>query len=256
MSFLGRAIRLPLRLIPRGAVLRVFSGPLRGRRWIAGAATHGCWLGTYERFAQRTFVEHVRPGSVVYDIGANVGFFTLLASKLAGPAGAVYAFEPMERNLRYIRDHLRLNHAENVHVLPVAVSDRIGPVRFAAAHNPAMGGLAASGEVEVQSTTLDELAFTIAPPSFIKMDIEGGEHVALSGAVELLGSAQPVILLSEHGWEQHERCGRLLESLGYALKLLVDGTSDGNYVVLATPRNRAHARAPRANGRLHPSPRL
>lgn len=238
MSLLGRAIRLPLRLIPRDAVLRVLSGPLRGRRWIAGAATHGCWLGTYERFVQRIFVEHVRPGSVVYDVGANAGFFTLLSSKLAGPSGAVYAFEPMERNLRYVREHLRLNRVENVHVVPMAVSDRIGPVRFAAAHNPAMGGLAAAGEIEVQSTTLDELASTIAPPSFIKMDIEGAEHAALSGAVEVLRRARPVILLSEHGWEQHERCGRLLESLDYELKLLVDGASDGNYVVLATPRNR------------------
>ncbi|HEY0371125.1 MAG TPA: FkbM family methyltransferase [Thermoanaerobaculia bacterium] len=236
MSFLGRAIRLPLRLVPRDAVLRVLSGPLLGRRWIAGAATNGCWLGTYERFAQRIFVEHVRPGSVVYDVGANAGFFTLLASKLAGPSGAVYAFEPMERNLRYIREHLRLNRTGNVHVVPMAVSDRTGPVRFAAAHNPAMGGLAASGEIEVQSTTLDEWASTMAPPSFIKMDIEGAEHAALSGAVELLRSARPVILLSEHGWEQHERCGLLLESLGYELKLLVDGAGDGNYVVLATPR--------------------
>ncbi|HET8775924.1 MAG TPA: FkbM family methyltransferase [Thermoanaerobaculia bacterium] len=236
MPLLGRAIRFPLRLIPRGAVLRVLSGPLRGRRWIAGAATHGCWLGTYERSVQRLFVEHVRPGGVVYDVGANAGFFTLLAAKLAGPSGAVYAFEPMERNLRYVREHLRLNRVENVHVLPVAVSDRTGPVRFAAAHNPAMGGLAANGEIEVQSTTLDALAPTIEPPSFVKMDIEGAEHAALSGAMELLRRARPVILLSEHGWEQHERCGRLLESLGYDLKLLVDGGSDGNYVVLATPR--------------------
>jgi hypothetical protein len=101
-----------------------------------------------------------------------------------------------------------------------------------------MGGLAADGGIEVQSQTLDALARTIPAPSFIKMDIEGAEHAALSGAVELLRSAHPVILLSEHGWEQHERCGRLLESLGYGVKMLVDGTIDGNYVVLATPRNR------------------
>jgi FkbM family methyltransferase len=238
MSLLGSLIRLPLRLVPRGAVLRVLSGPLRGRRWISGAATHGCWLGTYERLAQRVFVEHVRPGGVVYDVGANAGFFTLLASKLAGPAGAVVAFEPIERNLRYIREHLRLNGVENVQVLPIAVSDRNGIVQFAAAENPAMGGLSASGGIEVQSRTLDELAQTIPPPSFIKMDIEGAEHAALIGAIETLRRARPIILLSEHGWEQHERCGRLLDDLGYDARLLVDGTVDGNYVVLAIPRSR------------------
>src|SRR5688572_3303361 len=235
MSFLGRAIRFPLRLLPGDAVLRVLSGPLRGRRWIAGAATHGCWLGTYERLTQRVFVEHVRPGVVVYDVGANAGFFTLLASKLAGPSGAVYAFEPMERNLRFLREHVQLNGVTNVHVLPVAVSDRNGVVRFAAAANPAMGGLSAEGGIEVQSTTLDAVARTIPPPSFVKMDIEGAEHAALSGAAEVLRGARPVILLSEHGWEQHERCGALLKSLGYDVDVLVDGTRDGNYVVLATP---------------------
>jgi FkbM family methyltransferase len=236
MSLLGRAIRLPLRLVPKGAVLPVLSGPLRGQRWIAGAATHGCWLGTYERLAQRVFVEHVRPGAVVYDVGANAGFFTLLSSKLAEPSGAVYAFEPIERNLHFIREHVRMNGAENVQVMPIAVSDHIGPVRFAAAHNPAMGGLAAGGEIEVQSTTLDNVARTIRPPSFIKMDIEGAEHAALSGAIEVLRRARPVILLSEHGWKQHERCSRLLESLGYDRTMLVEDASDGNYVVLATPR--------------------
>lgn len=213
--------------------MRVLSGALRGRRWIAGAATHGCWLGTYERLTQSVFVEHVHPGAVVYDIGANAGFFTLLASKLAGPNGRVYAFEPMERNLRFIREHLRLNDVENVHVMPIAISDRNGTLRFSAAHNPAMGGLSEAGEIEVESRTLDELARTIPPPSFIKMDIEGAEHAALSGAVETLRGARPVILLSEHGWEQHERCTALLKSLGYDIELLVDGAADGNYVVIA-----------------------
>lgn len=236
MSLLGRAIRLPLRLVPRDAVMRVLSGPLRGRRWIAGAATHGCWLGTYERLAQRVFVEHVRPGSVVYDVGANVGFFTLLASKLVGPLGRVYAFEPMQRNVGYIVEHLRLNEIDNVHLMPLAISDRNGTLRFAAAENPAMGGLSATGEIEVQARTLDQLALDLLPPSFIKMDIEGAEHAALSGAMELLRTEKPIVFLSEHGWEQHERCGELLRSLGYEIELLVDGTTDGNYVVLAKPQ--------------------
>lgn len=235
MSLFGRAIRFPLRLVPPDAILRVLSGSLRGSRWIAGAATNGCWLGTYERLAQRMFVRHVRRGDVVYDIGANAGFFTLLASKLAGPSGAVYAFEPMERNLRYIHEHLRLNRVENVHVLPMAVSDRNGVARFAAAANPAMGGLSIEGGIEVQSATLDHLVKTLPPPSFIKMDIEGAEHAALTGAAEVLRTARPVVLLSEHGYVQHERCGTLLQGLGYRVTSLVEDAREGNYVVLATP---------------------
>lgn len=231
---LARVVRWPLRFVPRGRVMRILSGPLRGHQWIAGAATHGCWAGTYERDTQRVFEEMVRPGIVVYDVGANAGFFTLLASKLAGASGKVYAFEPLPRNLAMLREHVRLNGAENVEIVPFAVSDRTGTSRFATADHPAMGGLSESGGLEVETTTLDALRGTIVPPSFIKMDIEGAEHAALTGAMEVLRRSRPTILLSEHGWEQHERCGELLRSLGYDLELLVDGARDGNYVVLAT----------------------
>src|SRR5947208_793716 len=97
---LAKLVRLPLRLIPSQSIVRIRSGDLRGWRWIVGSSTNGCWLGTYESHMQRLFREHIGPGSTVFDIGANVGFFTLLASKLAGEAGRVYAFEPLPRNLR------------------------------------------------------------------------------------------------------------------------------------------------------------
>jgi FkbM family methyltransferase len=229
----GRAIRLPLRLVPQQAVLRILTGPLRGMRWIAGAATHGCWLGTYERDVQRIFTEHIRSGDVVYDVGANAGFFTLLASKLAGANGTVYAFEPLPRNLEILEEHLRLNATANVHVFPLAVSDRSGQARFATGRNPAMGGLSGGGGIEVTTASLDEIRQDLRPPSFIKMDIEGGESAALAGAAALLRESGPTILLSAHGYEQHQVCTRFLRGEGYAIDLLVDGAADGNYVLLA-----------------------
>ncbi|HUR82862.1 MAG TPA: FkbM family methyltransferase [Thermoanaerobaculia bacterium] len=230
---LSRLIRLPLRLVPKRAVMRVLSGPLRGRRWIAGAATHGCWLGTYERDGQRVFEKHVRPGDVVYDVGANAGFFTLLAAKLAGDGGAVYAFEPLPRNLELLREHVRLNDARNVHVVETAVSDRVGTAHFATAANPAMGGLSDSGGIQVATTTLDALRGSVPPPRFIKMDIEGAESAALGAAAVTLREHRPTILLSAHGFEQYELCSELLRSHGYTLDVLVDGAADGNYVMLA-----------------------
>ena len=213
--------------------MRIWTGPLRGRRWVAGAATHGCWIGTYERETQRVFEQSVRSGAVVYDVGANAGFFTLLASKLAGPAGKVYAFEPLPRNLAVLREHVRLNGVTNVEVLPLAISDRAGTARFAAADDPAMGGLSERGVLEVETASLDTLRGTLEPPSFIKMDIEGAEHVALTGAMEVLRAAKPVVLLSAHGYVQHDLCTALLRDLGYTITTLVDGAADGNYVILA-----------------------
>jgi len=214
----------------------VLSGPLRGMRWIAGAATHGCWIGTYERDAQRVFAQRIAPGAVVYDIGANVGFFTLLAAKLAGPSGAVYAFEPLTRNLELLRKHVALNRAENVHIVPLAISDRAGRARFATGASAAMGGLSEEGAIEVETTTLDALRVTIPPPSFIKMDIEGAEHSALSGARSLLRDAGPAILLSMHGYVQQKLCTALLREEGYVLEVLTEDEPEGNFVVLATKK--------------------
>ena len=85
-SILGRIVLLPLRLIPREAVVPILRGRLRGKKWIAGSSNHGWWLGTYETrmrlLMERTIAEH----SVVFDVGAHV-FYTLLASVLVGPEG-------------------------------------------------------------------------------------------------------------------------------------------------------------------------
>jgi FkbM family methyltransferase len=229
-------IRLPLRLVPRDAVMRIRSGPLRGFRWIAGSAPHGSWLGTYESHVQRLFCERVKPGDIVFDIGANVGFFTLLASKLAGPTGHVYAFEPLPRNLHYLERHLRLNGITNVTMQPLAIAAATGSARFRSGQHASMGYLTDAGDLEVSTVSLDDLiANGIAPrPAFIKMDIEGAESDALRGASSLLGSTGLTIVLSTHGYVQQERCWSALEQAKFRIELLRDGAADGDYLILAT----------------------
>jgi FkbM family methyltransferase len=236
VNLLSRLVRAPLRLVPRGATMRVLSGELRGWKWIAGAATHGCWLGTYEPEAQRVFRDAVHDGDVVYDVGANVGFFTLIAAKHAGARGAVYAFEPVARNLAILRRHVAMNGASSVRVLELALSSAPGVARFASGANASMGKLDAAGEVEVRVETLDRLVASgeIAPPRFIKMDVEGAEHDVLTGAATILARDRPTLLLSTHGYEIHERCCALLRAHQYQLQLLRDGELDGQYTLLAT----------------------
>ena len=84
-SVAGRLLRLPLALIPPALAMPVLQGPLRGYRWIVGSSNHGCWLGSYEYAKQRLFAQMVRSGDVVFDVGANVGFYTLLAACRVGP---------------------------------------------------------------------------------------------------------------------------------------------------------------------------
>src|SRR5450755_3080976 len=125
-TVLGKVLRSPLRLIPSSTVVPILQGPLRGKKWIVGSSTHGCWVRSYEYAQQTVFAQSLSPEGVVYDLGASVGFYSLLAGALVGPAGRVYAFEPLPRNVAYLRKHVALNRLENCFVFEAAVADSDG----------------------------------------------------------------------------------------------------------------------------------
>jgi FkbM family methyltransferase len=239
-SFIGWLVRLPLRLVPAMTPLRILSGPLAGRRWLSTSANHGCWLGTYERDLQQLFVRELKPGDVVYDVGANVGFFSLLASVLVGPAGRVVAFEPLPRNVELLRANLGLNAVANVDIVAAAVAGKAGSTLFAIGGSPSMGSMDASRGIEVRVVGLDELVANgeIPLPAAIKMDIEGAESRALSGARNILEAHRPTLFLSTHGYREHEECLRLLKDLGYRVRVWRDGAADGQYESVATSETR------------------
>lgn len=218
-SLLGRAFRAPLSLIPKTAVVRVLQGPLAGKRWIVGSATHGAWLGTYEHEKQRLFARSIQPGMVVFDLGANVGFYTLLAAVKAGERGRVYAFEPLPRNLEFLRLHLDYNRVRNVEVIDAAVSDLSGLAAFEEQAHPSMGRLEPAGCVQIRTVTMDNMVFEkgLSLPDVIKIDIEGGERRALEGARRMLEQRHPLIFLATHGWQVHNECCIFLNGLGYAI---------------------------------------
>ncbi len=239
-SLMRRAVRLPLGAIPKGTVLPVLSGALRGARWVVGAGTHGCWLGTYEPHTRKWFSALLAPGNVVYDVGANVGFFTLLASRIVGQEGAVVAFEPLPANVQALRRHVELNRAGNVTIVEAAVSDRRGRARFDTARNPAMGGLATNGALEVETGRLDEFVSerSLPKPDLMKIDVEGAEVRVLQGAIRCIEEARPAIVLSAHGWRLFEESRTLLGSMGYEQEVAKDGAEDGDYLIVARSRRK------------------
>jgi FkbM family methyltransferase len=222
MSFVGKIVRLPLALIPPGASMPILQGPLRGKKWVVGSATHGCWLGSYEYPKQKLFSEHIKAGFTIYDLGANVGFYSLLASVLVGPTGSVNSFEPLERNLRFLKKHLEMNEVSNCTVWEAAVGRSEGAATFALGENPSSGRLTdgSHGSTTVRVVTLDGLVASgkLAPPDLIKCDIEGAEYNALLGASEVLAKYGPTIFLATHGPEVKQQCLTFLKSLNYQLK--------------------------------------
>jgi FkbM family methyltransferase len=222
---IGIIVRFPFKLIPRHAHMYVLQGPLRGKRWIAGSGLHRCWLGFYEYKKQKAFSAALRNRDIVYDLGANVGFYSLLASQAVGSEGKVFSFEPALGNLEFLRRHLQLNQVKNCSVLDLAVSSCEGIAGFDQGPNRSMGHLTLQSSQNVRrvrTVTLDKLVTSgqIPPPDVIKCDIEGAEYDALIGASQILKTYAPMVFLATHGSDVHERCCRLLSDLQYQLKTL------------------------------------
>ena len=111
-NFLGRSLRIILKIIPPNAQVRILQGKLKGKKWIAGSSVNGCWLGSYEYDKQILFEQTIQSGKVIFDLGANVGFYTFLALLLIGETGKVIAFEPLPRNLKLLKKHISINQIE------------------------------------------------------------------------------------------------------------------------------------------------
>jgi FkbM family methyltransferase len=163
--------------------------------------------GTIEG-AEREFVRRsLKPGDVFFDVGANLGLFTLTAAQRIGPSGHVYAFEPSQREAHYLRRNLELNQLTNVTVVTQAVSDQCGTARFAIAadggNNSLMRNAHPQQQIqawqEVEVTTLDTFiaAHAMLRVDLMKIDVEGGEVDVLRGAARLLNGQRPPTILCE-----------------------------------------------------------
>jgi FkbM family methyltransferase len=166
----------------------LLQGALRGKKWTVGSATHGCWLGSYEYQKQSALQYELKIGDVVYDIGANVGFYSLLASAIVGETGHVYSFEPFPENFRELRRHLEMYHIKNCTVIDAAGSSTNGEANFDPPDDRFLGRLAAAGSLRVRIVSLDELALRklIRPPNLMKIDIERAESECLRGAADVI----------------------------------------------------------------------
>ena len=167
-------------------------GPARGKQWIASSSTHGFWLGYWELANQRRFAAQLRPGDVVYDVGAHVGLYTLLSSGAVRADGHVYAFEPFARNLEYLRRHIALNHLSNCTVVDAAISDTTTEQYFEPTEHDSAGHLSSVGSVRVRTVSLDDFVFGSEghrPPTVMKINAEGAEMDVFRGAGTRLPSS-------------------------------------------------------------------
>lgn len=206
-----------------GAVVPVASGPGEGLR-IVGERRSLAWLsGGLEREVQEILVRHLPPGGVFVDVGASVGFFSLLGARLVGSSGRVVAFEPQMAAVASIRRNAAVNGFENVAVVEAAVGAAEGELFLrgagtATAH--VTDTPSGPGGERVRVTSLDAyfLSRSELVPSVVKIDVEGYEREVLAGMRSLLLGARPVVVIECHG--APVSIVEVLEAADYAVSVL------------------------------------
>ncbi len=154
--------------------------------------------GSFDMGAIQPILNKLQPGATMIDVGANVGFYSVLASALVGDRGHVYAFEIDPRPLQCLRKTIALSGLGNIHIAEAAVSDTDGSVTFIPADEHGHNHIELQGDegCVVASVRLDTWADAIALERLdaIKIDVEGAEKLVLEGARGIIARFKPLII--------------------------------------------------------------
>lgn len=175
--------------------------------------------GNYEPSITDAFIRLVQPGWVCVDVGAHVGYFTILMAKLVGDQGRVIAMEAHPENAKLVHSNLKINgYLNRAKVENAAINDgTIDHVKLFSGRDSDSSswnivghddeGRPAEAKIETHAISLDAYFPPGTKLDLIKMDIEGAEAAALRGMRRILGESQPIIIIEFHiavegsGWD-------------------------------------------------------
>jgi FkbM family methyltransferase len=232
--------------------VRIHSGVGKGLWLKLDPRWHKAYLeGSYEPGIQNLLCEYLRPGDVLYDVGAHIGFFSIIAARLVGRGGKVFAFEAAPENVTALEQNVRKNELCQIEINPVAVWCKCGKLNFGRPYAGALAGavfeLGAQGspptsnlQIEVPATTLDRFLEKHQPPRLIKIDVEGAEAEVLEGAKRLFEQYRPVLICEVHHQRAAMSVQKWLAQTGYELQWLAGAQTFPRHLV-AHPEYVAHA---------------
>lgn len=216
-SLLRRLVEGAQKVLP--PEMRIRSGRGAGMRIRRAHANPGYILGTTEPVVQDFIADNLSRGDVFYDVGANVGFFTLIGARAVGPEGRVYALEPLPENVRALVRNISANGIEHVHVVQAAVAaePRTGTLLVGSAQNSRLGQPGERtdrGTLTVRTVSLDALVrdHGFPAPTLVKIDAEGAERAVLQGMAWLLCQKRPRVVCEIHEQTTHLETVRLMAS--------------------------------------------
>lgn len=168
----------------------------------------GDWLGqyvyltgAYEPPTSRVISELLHSGDTFIDVGANSGYFSLLASRRVGPTGRVFSFEPVPSMRKRLIENILLNAMSNVSIHDVAVSNAIGvlPLFEGPEGHKGISSLRhidnPAATIEVKTVPLDSLRQTLTTVKLVKIDVEGAEQLVLEGMTNILKEDHPYVVI-------------------------------------------------------------
>lgn len=222
------AHRLSRRFVPSNEKVwaQVEAGPARGLWLELDPRTGRDYLrGAAESAVQKVLAERLHPGMVFYDLGANIGLFSLLAARLVGPEGRVFSFEPDAVVAERLRRNIARNEFSNATVVESGVWSAACRVKFvpAGASSPDHGtgrlveGTSIEG-ISIPCVALDDFVERAPAPDAIKCDVEGAEVEVLRGAGKLLASRHPWIVCEMHSQANARACREIFTRFGYSIE--------------------------------------
>ena len=180
--------------------------------------------GKHEAWIQDLLRNNLREGDCFYDVGAHIGFFSLIAARIVGPAGHVYSFEPDPQNVSVMTANRERNEMPQIDITKAAVWESSQELTFERS-NVASSGMEgrviqeqdSAGDSRIGRFTDDFFSNRRAqPPNLIKIDVEGAEYAVLAGARKLLSEFKPRVLCEVHGREMVRPLEEFLAAVGYA----------------------------------------
>lgn len=176
--------------------------------------------GVYEPPTAQLFVELIQPGNTVLDVGANVGFFSLLSAAMVGAEGRVFAFEPVPAVKHSLVSNIAINNYYNITVVPKAASDCAAMLTIYEGPEGHKGVSSlrpiesASQSLTIAAVAIDDMAQEIGTVDFIKIDVEGAELLALKGMQGIVNRDRPLLII--------EFTDAYLKSFGHTAKQMAE----------------------------------
>ncbi|NBU73438.1 MAG: FkbM family methyltransferase [Bacteroidetes bacterium] len=207
---------IPLKTVPGGTLRADLREPVYTQ-----FLRHGCI--PHQEAADKLMKKLIQKGDTVFDIGANIGYLSILFCSLVGDKGNVIAFEPSARSFQQLLRNTAFS--KRIKSLNLAISNTIGELPFRETDCLERSSLEAvkspSKTIDVKTLCLDNICAQYGPPDFIKIDVEGHEYAVFEGAQHLLGSDQrPLIYFEALGLDALKHCVEIIQQLsGNSLKI-------------------------------------